>query len=153
MRRARMSDLAAMHRIMSDAEAMRYWSSLPHETLGQTERWITSMINADPVTSDDFVVTLGGELIGKLGVWRLPEIGFLFDCAYWRNGYASEAINAFIQRRRRLGSTELTADVDPRNTRALKLLDRSGFQEVGRAERTFQLGKEWCDSVYMRLEL
>ena len=38
---ARASDDApAMHAIMSDARAMRYWSSLPHETLAETERWI-----------------------------------------------------------------------------------------------------------------
>lgn len=138
---------------MSDAQAMRYWSSLPHETLGQTVRWVASMVEADPASSDDFMVMLGGELIGKLGGWRLPEIGFLFAPSHWGYGYAGEAMEAFVERRRRLGSTELTADVDPRNAGALKLLVKSGFREVGRAERTFQLGSEWCDSVYLRRQL
>jgi ribosomal-protein-alanine N-acetyltransferase len=153
LRRARYEDAPAMHRIMSDARAMRYWSSLPHETFERTQQWLASMIEADPATSDDFIVTLNGELIGKLGGWRLPEMGFLFAPSHWGQGYASEALRAFVERRRRLGSTELTADADPRNEAALKLLDRSGFKEVGRAERTFQLGEEWCDSVYLRLEL
>jgi len=153
LRRARYDDASAMHRIMSDAQAMRYWSSLPHETFGQTEQWIASMVEADQAASDDFIVTLGGELIGKLGGWRLPEIGFLFAPSHWGNGYAGEAMGAFIERRRRLGSAELIADVDPRNAGALKLLAKSGFQEMGRAERTFQLGNEWCDSVYLRLQL
>jgi len=153
LRRARYDDAPEMHRIMSDAQAMRYWSSLPHETLGQTERWVASMVEADPASSDDFIVMLGDELIGKLGGWRLPEIGFLFAPAQWGHGYAGEAMDAFVERRRRLGSTELTADVDPRNQGALKLLARSGFREVGRAERTFQLGSEWCDSIYLSLQL
>jgi RimJ/RimL family protein N-acetyltransferase len=152
LRRAQYDDAPSMHRIMSDAQAMRYWSSLPHETFDQTDQWIASTVEADRVTSDDFIVTLDGELIGKLGGWHLPEIGFLFAPSHWGQGYASEAMDAYIERRRRLGSTELTADVDPRNEKALKLLDRSGFKEVGSARRTFQLGNEWCDSLYLRLQ-
>jgi RimJ/RimL family protein N-acetyltransferase len=153
LRRAAYGDARAMHRIMSDPRAMRYWSSLPHSDPAQTERWIASMVEADPATSDDFIVTLDGELIGKLGGWRLPEIGFLFASDRWGHGYASEALAAFIERRRAIGSTELTADVDPRNLGALNLLERAGFEETGRAEKTFRLGDEWCDSVYLRLGL
>ena len=153
LRRARYDDSPAMHRIMSDPKAMRYWSSLPHRDFGETERWVASMVEADPAVCDDFMVILNGELIGKLGAWQLPEIGFLFDPAHWGQGYAGEALEAFIDRRRILGSTELTADVDPRNEAARKLLERSDFVETGRAERTFQLGDEWCDSVYLALRL
>lgn len=153
MRRARYDDAPAMHRIMSDARAMRYWSSLPHADLAATEHWVASMVEADPAGCDDFMVVLGGELIGKLGAWRLPEIGFLFAPDHWGQGYAGEALQAFVRRRRILGSTELTADVDPRNAAALKLLNRSNFVETGRAERTFQLGDEWCDSIYLTLTL
>ena len=46
----------------------------------------------------------------------------------------------------------LTAEVDPRNAASLRLLDRLGFVETGRAQRTFLLGDEWCDSVYLRLD-
>lgn len=153
LRRARFGDAPAMHRIMSDALAMRYWSSLPHETFGQTEQWIASMVEADRATSDDFIVTLDGELIGKLGAWKLPELGFLIDPAQWGSGYAGEAMAAFIERRRSLGSTELTADVDPRNHASRQLLERHGFTETGRATGTWQIGDELCDSVYLRLQL
>ena len=33
LRKAREEDLDSMHRILSDKRAMRYWSSLPHESL------------------------------------------------------------------------------------------------------------------------
>jgi RimJ/RimL family protein N-acetyltransferase len=142
-----------MYRLMSDPLAMRYWSTLPHERLEQTEAWIASMIDAPPSESDDFIMTLDGRLIGKLGAWRLPEIGFLLDPALWGRGLAREALKAFIERRRRLGSDELTADVDPDNESSLRLLQRAGFEETGRAARTWHIGDRWHDSVYLRLEL
>ncbi|MCF2513870.1 GNAT family N-acetyltransferase [Sphingomonas sp. G124] len=153
LRRACANDIEAMHRIMSDAQAMRYWSTPPHVSIDETARWMASMVDADPSSSDDFIVTLNGDLIGKLGAWKLPEIGFLIDRQQWGRGYASEALAAFINQRRRLGSTELTADVDPRNEGSLRLLARHGFVESGRATGTWQIGDELCDSVYFRLLL
>ncbi|HEY5458871.1 MAG TPA: GNAT family N-acetyltransferase [Sphingomicrobium sp.] len=153
LRRARQDDAAAMHRIMSNPVAMRYWSTPPHTDMDQTERWMASMVEDDPFVRDDFIVTLGGVLIGKLGAWRLPEIGFLLDPAHWGHGYAREALAAYVERRRSLGSTELTADVDPRNIASLKLLERCGFVETHRAAGTWQVGDELCDSVYLRLAL
>lgn len=153
MRRFRAEDAVHMHRLLADPEAMRYWSSLPHESIEQTEAWIASELDADPEIADDFVVELDGRVVGKLGCWRLPEVGFLFDPALWGRGYATEAMTAFIERRRRLGSTELTADVDPDNQRSLRLLVRCGFVETHRAERTWNIGGKWHDSVYLRLEL
>ena len=153
LRRATMSDAPAMFRIMSDARAMRYWSSLPHQDLAQTEAWLQSMVDADPAISDDFIVTVGGKRIGKLGAWKLPEVGFLIDPDAWGNGYASEGLAVFMARRRALGSTKLTADVDPRNLASLRLLERHGFTETHREARTFQIGDEWCDSVYLAVTL
>jgi len=153
LRRARQEDAPAMHRIMSNPIAMRYWSSPPHESVAQTERWIASMVEDDPMQRDDFIVTLEGALIGKLGAWRLPEFGFLIDPVRWGQGYTSEALRAFVERRRNLGSCELTADVDPRNHASIKLLQRHGFVETGRESGTWQVGDELCDSVYFRLAL
>ena len=153
LRRFRMGDVGPMHRLLSDPVATRFWSTPPHERLEQTEAWVRSEVQSPADLSDDFVVTLDGALIGKLGCFRLPEIGFLFDPAMWGRGYASEALTSFIERRRRLGSTELTADVDPRNLSSYRLLTRCGFVETHRAARTWQIGEDWHDSVYLRLDL
>ena len=153
LRRACLDDVPAMHAIMSSPVAMRFWSTPPHAEVDDTRRWIESMIDDDPAERDDFIVSVDDRLIGKLGAWRLPEVGFLLDPAEWGRGYASEALAAYIERRRSLGSTELTADVDPRNTASIKLLQRAGFTESGRASGTWQVGEELCDSVYFRLTL
>ena len=138
---------------MSDPIAMRFWSTLPHEDSSQTEEWLASMIASEQEGGDDFILEVGGVLIGKLGCYRLPEIGYLLSPAAWGRGYAGEALSAYIAHRRRCGGGELTADTDPRNLASIKLLQRHGFVETGRAERTWLIGGEWFDSIYWRLEL
>lgn len=154
LRRARMDDLDAIHALLSNPRAMRYWSSLPHTDITESEDWLRSMVDADPVVSDDFIVELDGRVIGKTGCWRFPEIGFLIDPAVWGQGYATEALSAFLKRRRELGTPAvIRADVDPRNAASLRLLKRHGFVETARKERTWQIGDEWCDSIYLELKL
>ena len=138
LRRARMSDLAAVHGLLSDVRNMRYWSSPPHASLEQSERWLRSMVEADSSTSDDFVIEREGEVIGKMGCWLFPEVGFMVARDETGNGYATEAMAAFLERRRKAGQPRrLTADVDPRNEASLRLLARAGFVETGRASGTW----------------
>jgi len=152
LRRATMHDLHAMHAVLSDAAAMTYWSTAPHTGLAQTRDWLTSMCDAPPSDSDDFVVTRKGELIGKLGAWRLPEIGFILRSDHWGKGYAAEAMSAFLPHVfGRSDVAEITADVDPRNAASLKLLQRFGFSETGRASGTWRTHQGLCDSIYLRL--
>ena len=142
-----------MHAILSDPQAMRYWSTLPHAEQSQTDAWLASMIDAPLATSDDFILERAGEVIGKLGAWRLPDIGYLLSPSVWGQGYASEALAAFIAHRRRQSGGDLTADTDPRNVASNRLLAKHGFVETGRASRTWLVGDEYCDSIYWRLKL
>lgn len=153
LRRARPGDLAAMHGVLSDQRAMHYWSTAPHATLAETEQWLESMITAPPEISDDFVVILDGQPIGKMGAWRLPEFGFILRSDFWGRGYAGEAMAAFLSHMfRARGIDFLTADVDPRNIPSLKLLADHGFVETGRASGTWNTHIGLCDSVYLRLD-
>ncbi len=64
-----------------------------------------------------------------------------------------EAVSAVIERAfARFDIPEIVADVDPRNQASLALLKHLGFHQSGYAHRTFQLGDEWCDSVYLALK-
>ena len=152
LRRATPADLEAMHRVMGDATAMRYWSTPPHDDLVQTREWLARMIAAPADASDDFVVEHAGHVIGKAGCWRVPEVGFILHPDHWGKGLASEAMAAVVRRVfGRFAVAALEADVDPRNAGSLKLLARLGFREVRRAARTWKVGSEWCDSVYLSL--
>jgi RimJ/RimL family protein N-acetyltransferase len=141
-----------MHAILSSAGAMRYWATPPHRTPGETHDWIAAMIAADPAESDDFIVEHEGRVVGKAGLWRVPEIGFILSPAVWGRGLASEALEAILPRAfARFPIEAVNADVDPRNAASLRVLAKAGFVETGRARRTLQVGGEWCDSVYLKL--
>jgi RimJ/RimL family protein N-acetyltransferase len=150
LRRFRPDDASAIHAALSDPEAMRFWSTLPHAALAHTRAWVDGTIAAVAAgESDDFAVEHAGALIGKAGLWQGDEIGFIFARPAWGQGFAREAVAAVCDHAFAAGREVITADVDPRNTRALRLLTSLGFTETGRAEKTFQLGQEWADSVYL----
>jgi RimJ/RimL family protein N-acetyltransferase len=132
---------------------MAYWSSPPHETLDQTRDWLASMIAIQPSEGEDLIMELDGRLIGKAGLWRFPEIGFILHPDYWGRGFAGEALALVLQRAFDVhGLPKVEADVDPRNGSSLKLLSGLGFRETGRKERTWLVGDQWCDSIYLELD-
>ena len=152
LRPAGLQDLAPLYHVMSNPAAMRYWSTLPHADLTQTGIWLDRQLALDPATTADFVLEHQGAVVGLAGSSRLPEVGFILHPDHWGRGFASEAMQALIPHLfARFPVAELTADADPRNIASLTLLARLGFRETGRAARTFLLGDEWCDSVYLAL--
>ena len=153
MRRTEVRDLGPMHIVLSNPEAMRYWSSPPHASLHQSREWLKAMMASPESESDDFVVEYQGRVIGKAGFWRLPEIGYIFHPDNWSRGFGFECLSALIARTfRRSAFDGLLADVDPRNTASLRLLARLGFIETRREAATILVGDEWCDSVYLELK-
>ena len=153
LRRARRDDAEALHAILSDERAMRYWSTPPHGTREETREWVDAMMASPRDVSDDFVVTFEGRVIGKMGAWRLPEFGFLLAPDMWGKGLASEALAAFLAHIfARPDVASLTADVDPRNAASLALLERHGFSRTGYAVATWRTHIGVCDSVYLTLD-
>jgi RimJ/RimL family protein N-acetyltransferase len=152
LRRARADDLGAMHAVLSDPTAMRYWWTPPHADLAQTREWLESMIADSPSERDDFILEYEGRVVGKAGCWRVPQIGFILHPSVWGRGIASEALAAIIPRLfDRFPVPAITADVDPRNLPSLGLLKKLGFTETGRASATWQIGDELFDSIYLAL--
>lgn len=152
LRRPLLHDLDAMFEIMSDPVAMRYWSTLPHASPDVTGPWLEKMIARSSAGGEDFVIEMDGRVIGTVGAGLPPHFGFMLHRDYWGQGIATEASRAFVDYAfTRTSITELQADVDPRNTASLRVLDRLGFIETGRADNTFLLGDEWFHSVYLTL--
>ncbi len=153
LRRARIEDAEPLFEVFRDPRAMRYWSTPPHPDLEETRRFVQAMVEAPGDISDDFVIERDGRVVGKAGCWRLPEVGYILHPDLWGQGLAREAMQAVIGRMFQVrGVPTLTADVDPRNQRSLGLLARLGFLETHRASRTYRIGEEWCDSIYLRLD-
>lgn len=153
LRKPRLGDLDAFHEIMTDPRAMRYWSRPAHDGIAQTREFLEAMIASDAEGGDEFVLVMNGRVIGKAGMWRRWEIGFLLHPDHWGRGLAHEAVASLIAHLCSHPTDHLTAEADPRNTASLRLLARLGFVETHRAENTLLWGDEWCDSVYLRLDL
>lgn len=152
LRRARASDIDALHLIFADEETVRFWSTGPHRTLDVTREWLDAMIASPPETSEDFIIEHAGETVGKVGFFRLPEIGFILRRDLWGRGLVTEAARAVIEhvfQTRDVG--ELQADVDPKNIGSIRVLERLGFVETSRAERAYCVDGVWMDSVYFVL--
>ncbi|MFN4297923.1 MAG: GNAT family N-acetyltransferase [Brevundimonas sp.] len=153
LRPARWDDLDAIHAVLSDPRATRWWSTPAHQTLDQTRAWLGAMIDSPPELSDDFVVEFEGRVVGKAGFYRLPEIGFILHPDVQGQGLGLEAAQAVIAHVfATRGIDRLTADVDPDNAASTALLTRLGFRETGRAERTLLVGEVWVDSVWLVLD-
>ncbi|NIJ66790.1 RimJ/RimL family protein N-acetyltransferase [Sphingomonas leidyi] len=153
LRPARAEDLAALHAILSDPVATAYWSHPPHSGIGESEEWLAAMLAIQPGEGEDFIVEHEGAVIGKAGFYRFPEIGLILHPRSWGRGFAIEALGAVLAHGFEVhGLPAVTADVDPRNAACLRLLDRLGFRETGRRERSLLVGAEWCDSVDLLLE-
>ena len=154
LRRITMDDVPAMHAIFADGEAMRYWSRLPHTDIAETESWVAKTIAANESgEGDDFVVIHDGMLVGRVGIWRNNEIGMIFAPRVWGTGIAREATDALIARSRARGMGSIWADIDPRNIRVRRFLEKFGFKKTDAAKNTYKIGDIWTDSEYLTLDL
>jgi RimJ/RimL family protein N-acetyltransferase len=146
------TDFAPMHRLLCDPQAMAYWATPPHETEAETRDWLAAMAATTPEEGDDFIIEYQGRAVGKAGFFRFPDIGYIIDPALWGRGLVAEALAPLIARAFSLHRQErIIADVDPRNAASIRLLEKLGFAETHRAERTWQIAGQWYDSVYFAL--
>jgi RimJ/RimL family protein N-acetyltransferase len=60
-----------------------------------------------------------------------PELGFIFDKAYWGKGLATEALTAFFPKAyRELGLQRVTANVSSGHFASLAVLEKLGFVKM-----------------------
>ena len=142
-----------MHRVYANPAAMRYWSTLPHDTPQVTQELLNRVTAAWERAQVNFQIELDGTWIGHAGMFAEPEIGFMLDPAHHRKGYVSEALTVVLPLLFERSETDhLMADIDPRNAASAGILRKFGFQETHRAERTYLIGGVWFDSAYYRLD-
>ncbi len=85
--------------------------------------------------SDEFfAVTLGEKVIGKIYFSKREhgsyEIGYTFNAAYQGFGYAFESVSGMMRYAfESLGARRIIAEVNARNTRSLKLVERLGMRK------------------------
>lgn len=143
-------DLTALHQAFSDPEAMRYWHTLPHQSVDETRQmfqhelehgahyWTIRLIDGDEVVG----------FVGFLGNTRVPAMGYLIQRAYWGRGYATQAVQAVLD----YGFHELGLDrvelwIHEHNLASQRVAQKLGFRLKGRIHQRFS----WEDNHHIMI--
>jgi len=140
LRPLREADVPVLFRIHSDPEAMRYWDA----PVWKDDERGRAMVARDLALATRDHLRLGIELaatralLGTCSLWnineqsRRAEIGFIQGPETWGQGYMREALTALLDYAfTELRFNRIEADIDPRNERCARLLDRLGFSREG----------------------
>ncbi|MGT2846689.1 GNAT family N-acetyltransferase [Streptococcus massiliensis] len=73
------------------------------------------------------------------------EIGYSIHNQYWRQGYASAALEELKRLSRQLGFHRLEAHVNPQNVASKNLLNKSAFTNEGIRKSFLKEGETWED--------
>jgi RimJ/RimL family protein N-acetyltransferase len=154
-------DIDDLQAIFSDQEVMRYWSSPPLRGRPEAERLLDEIhANAEAGHGHQWGIerTDRPGIIGTCTLWRSypvqprAEVGFVLARAAWGRGYMHEALTALIHHA--FGTLQLhrlEADVDPRNERSVRLLERLGFVREGVLRERWLVAGEVQDAVFYGL--
>jgi [ribosomal protein S5]-alanine N-acetyltransferase len=155
------SDVPSLWDVFSDPEVCRYWSRAPladeaaavalHEEIVRyfAER---SLFQWGIAERESNVVVGTCTLAGLSVQHRRAEVGFALARRAWGHGYIAEALPALVAFAfETLGLHRLEADVDPRNARSIRALERVGFQREGYLRERYFLNDELQDAVLFGL--
>lgn len=143
----RVEDAEALHAAYRDVDLMRFWSSAPHATMGDTVSYLAKGV--DDGSWRGWTITLKGDdrAIGTLAAVErragVVEIGYLLLRDHWARGYAREAVSRLLDALLGEGGyRRVFADTDPDNAASNRLLEALGFRREGllRAEWETHIG-------------
>jgi RimJ/RimL family protein N-acetyltransferase len=151
------ADVPSLYEIFGDPEVCRYWSR-PHlrdvseagALLAEIENGATSRT----LSQWGIATRTENRIIGTCTLTsfslehRRAEVGFALGRASWGRGYASEALHALLRYAfESLDLRRLEADVDPRNSRSIRVLERLGFRREGLQRQRYLINGEAQDAV------
>lgn len=150
-------DVPALFAIFGDPVVCRYWSRPPlpniaaAEALQQDiarlfeERTLFQWGVADAATD----TVIGTCTLGSLSAQhRRAELGYALARSAWGHGYMAEVLPAILDFAfDKLQLHRIEADVDPRNTRSIGVLERHGFKREGFLREKYYLWDEWQDAA------
>lgn len=162
MRPLQARDATALFEIFSDPQAMKYWSTPPWTTpqqavecIEQDSLWLEEgsalRLALQPLPAE------GGEPAAIVGTASLfafdapsqrAEIGYILAPRLWGRGLMQEALRSLVAYAfGELGLRRLEADIDPRNERSARSLQRLGFRREGLLRERWVVGGEVSDSA------
>jgi RimJ/RimL family protein N-acetyltransferase len=155
------SDAAALFRIFSDDEVVRFWSVGAWTDIVQAEKMIDEAIAAyrdGGLSRYAIVLRDTDELIGICNLRgffeqnRRCELGYALGSTYWGRGYAFEALEALLGHAfSALDMNRIEADIDPRNDASARLLEKLGFRQEGYMPERWIVHGEKADTAFYGL--
>ena len=116
----------------------RYSSCGPKKTLEESQSWLDGILPEKNRDGDNYAVFIRGrahKMIGIVGVFTFrptAELGYTFHPDVWGQGYATEALKAFMvlywALRPSVDAVEAKTDVE--NEASIRVLSKCGFENV-----------------------
>lgn len=161
LRPLRESDVDDVFCVYGDSAVMRYWSTPVFRERAQAQRLIEqvrrsfatrTLVEWGIVRPEDDVVLGTCSIFRIEPVHRRAEIGFALRRDDWGRGIASEAVATTVEFAfGPLDLIRIEADVDPRNDRSIRLLERLGFQREGYLRNRYIVSGEIQDTLFLGL--
>jgi ribosomal-protein-alanine N-acetyltransferase len=142
------ADAKDLHRIIGDAETMKYWNIPMSESLVETQRWVQWLAKFSPYSHAGWAVVSkdGKTFLGFVNYHsreardRRLEVGYALAPAHWGKGYMAEALAALVDHCfAEIKVHRIEALIDPANKASLHLVERLGFRREGGPLRD-----RWC---------
>jgi RimJ/RimL family protein N-acetyltransferase len=157
LRRFRKADAPVLAEYRSDPDVARYQSWDAPFPLLRAETAVANFMASDPDKEGWFQYAVervtDRRLIGDVAVHlhenlQQAEIGFTLATPYQKQGYATEAVRAVLDRLFRVqGLHKVTGECDARNTPSAALLERLGFAREGHLRQQTFIKGEWTDDL------
>ena len=161
LRPLRAEDAAALYEIFSDVEVTRYWSAVPWTSLEAASTLIAAeaeLLAAGKHLRLGIELTGQTRLIGTCTLFNLSEqcrraeLGYALASAAGGKGLMHEALTSLLSHAfEQLAFNRIEADVDPRNIRSERTLERLGFRREGLLRERWIVNDEISDSHFYGL--
>ncbi len=158
LREQELDDAAAAHDYERRAEVMRYQTG-DVRTLEESRAYIARVREdsaREPRHLYDLAIVLRdpGRFVGRVGLFVSDPAAREARCWYvlhpdvWGQGLAVEALRAVLDHGfRALDLHRVVADIDPRNTASVRVVEKLGLRREAHFVENAYLKGEWCDSL------
>lgn len=150
-------DIPALYTVFSDPEVMRFWGTPPmedeteaHALLEEIHTYAQNgaLLQWGLARRSDDQMMGTCTLVGLDIKNRRAEIGFALGRAHWGKGYMREMLPVLLDHVfETLDLHGIEADVDPRNTASIRLLEHLGFKREGVLRERWFVNGEAQDSI------
>lgn len=154
-------DVENFYLLRSNEDFMKYLGLNPMTKKTEARERIHEIIQAFKTQEGiSWKISLKGEneLIGYLGYWKINyrhfrgELGFGLNQAFQNKGFMSEALPEVLSFAfEKMHLHTVMADVDPKNTFSIKLLEKFAFKKEGHFRENYFFNGKFLDSAYYSL--